>query len=127
MSKGSKLGKNADDIFSSKPIQKEKHASETIVHKEVKTEQEHEDLKRSRGRPVEHKEEWSKITVVLLDKQIHWLDKLASEIRLNTKIAVSRAELIRATIAAVEESGIDLSLLGSEKDIKELLLDKLKK
>ena len=80
-----------------------------------------------RGRPVEHKEEWSKITVVLLDKQIHWLDKLASEIRLNTKIAVSRAELIRAVISAIEESGIDLSRLGNEKDIKDFLLDKLNK
>jgi hypothetical protein len=127
MSKAPKLGKSADDIFSSKPIQKEKPASEPIVHKEVKAEQEQEELKRSRGRPVEHKEEWSKITVVLLDKQIHWLDKLASEIRLNTKIAVSRAELIRATIAAVEESELDISQLRNEKDIKNFLLEKLKK
>lgn len=84
-------------------------------------------VKQTRGRPIEHKEEWSKITVVLLDKQIHWLDQLASNIRLNTKAAVSRAELIRALIAAIEESETDLSQLGSETAIKNFVLEKLKK
>jgi hypothetical protein len=77
--------------------------------------------KQPRGRPVEHKEEWSKITVVLLDKQIHWLDQLASNIRLNTKTAISRTELIRAIIASVEESGVDLSQLKNEAEIKSRL------
>jgi hypothetical protein len=79
-------------------------------------------MKQPRGRPVEHKEEWSKITVVLLDKQIHWLDQLASNIRLNTKSAISRAELIRAIIASIEESGVELSQLKSENEIKDHLL-----
>lgn len=125
----SKLGKSADDIFR-KPIQQEKAVIEPIVvtHKaEVIQETEEPPSKQPRGRPQEHKETWSKITVVLLDKQIHWLDQLASTIRLNTKSAVSRAELIRSTIAAIEESGIDLSQLGNEKDIKEVILQKLRK
>lgn len=82
--------------------------------------------KQARGRPIEHKEGWSKVTVVLLDKQIHWLDQLASTIRLNTKAAISRAELIRAAIAAIEESDIDLSSIGSEQAVKEILLEKLR-
>ncbi len=125
----SKLGKSADDIFR-KPTQQEKVVIEPIVvtHKaEVIREAEEPTSKQSRGRPQEHKETWSKITVVLLDKQIHWLDQLASTIRLNTKAAVSRAELIRATLAAVEESGLDISQLKNEEDIKNLLLEKLKK
>jgi hypothetical protein len=121
-----KLGKNADNIFSRKPIQQENPAIEApITHKEIALPE--EDLKRSRGRPVEHKETWSKITVVLLDKQIHWLDNLASAIRLNTKSAISRAQILRAMIAAVEESGLDLSHLHSEDDVKNFLLENLKK
>jgi len=83
--------------------------------------------KQARGRPQEHKENWSKITVVFLDKQIFWLDQLASNIRLNTKSAPSRAEILRATISALEESGIDLSHLRNEEDIKTFLLEKLRK
>ncbi len=118
-----KLGKNADDIFA-KPSQKEKPAMASVVVKQ--TEEETPKEKQARGRPLEHKEGWSKVTVVLLDKQIHWLDQLASTIRLNTKAAVSRAELIRAAIAAIEESEIDLSNIGSEQAIKNVLLEKLR-
>lgn len=117
-----KLGKSADDIFSAKP---KKHV-EQPVPKPVEHEAPKEE-KQARGRPIEHKEGWSKVTVVLLDKQIHWLDQLASTIRLNTKAAISRAELIRAAIAAIEESDIDLSNIGSEQGIKNILLEKLRK
>lgn len=78
--------------------------------------------KQSRGRPQEHNESWSKITVTLLDKQIHWLDQLASNIRFNTKVAISRTELIQAIIAAAEESSADLSRLKNKTEIKDHLL-----
>ncbi len=83
--------------------------------------------KQPRGRPVVHKDEWTKVTVVLLDKQIHWLDKLALEIRLNTKAAISRAEILRGMISAIKESRLDLSQATSEEEIKKVLLEKLKK
>jgi hypothetical protein len=83
--------------------------------------------KQPRGRPVAHKDEWTKVTVVLLDKQIHWLDKLALEIRLNTKAAISRAEILRGMISAIKESRLDLSQATSEEEIKKSLLEKLKK
>lgn len=118
-----KLGKGADDIFTN-PGQKEKPALEHIIAKQ--TEEEPPKEKQARGRPLEHKESWSKVTVVLLDKQIHWLDQLASTIRLNTKAAISRAELIRAIIAAIEESKIDLSNVDCESAIKDILLRKLR-
>jgi hypothetical protein len=81
----------------------------------------------ARGRPQEHTETWTKATVVLLDRQIYWLDRLASDIRFNTKSAMSRAEIIRAFISAVQESDIDLSQFTSEEAIKEYLLSILKK
>jgi hypothetical protein len=117
-----KLGKGADDIFSAKPKERVEPAATKSVEQEALKEE-----KQARGRPVEHKEGWSKVTVVLFDKQIHWLDQLASTIRLNTKAAISRAELLRAAIAAIEESAIDLSNIGSEQAIKEVLLEKLSK
>jgi hypothetical protein len=80
----------------------------------------------SRGRPKEHADAWTKVTTVLFDRQIHWLDTLASTIRLNTRLALSRAEIIRGLISAVEESGIDLSQVSNEEDIKNILLKKLK-
>lgn len=121
----SKIGKSADDIFLRKPIQQEKLNTEPDAIELTST---NELLlsKQLRGRPQEHKESWSKITVVLLDKQIHWLDQLTSTIRLNTKSAVSRAEFIRAIIAAIEESEIDLSHLKNEIMIKDFILEKLK-
>lgn len=120
-----RVGKRVDDIFS--PTKKAQQEKSVLEQPRIEnTQQETPKVKQSRGRPVEHQEEWSKITVVLLDKQIHWLDQLASTIRLNTKTAISRAELIRAILAAIEESGIDLSQLRGENDIKNILLDRLK-
>ena len=119
-----KLGKSADDIFA-KPKKPIEPVLDPVVRKQHEEEAPKE--KQGRGRPIEHKEGWSKVTVVLLDKQIHWLDQLASNIRLNTKAALSRAELIRAAISAIEESDIDLSNIGSEQEIKNILLEKLRK
>jgi len=125
----SRLGKGKDDIFASpksvvkeiNPMMQEVGAiNNEDIHPEIQ-------LKQPKGRPLEHKEEWTKVTVVLLDRQIHWLDQLALDIRHNTKAAVSRAELIRSLIAAVEESKVDLSRLGNENGIKDFLLEKLKK
>lgn len=56
-----------------------------------------------------HTEPWAKITVVLLDRHVALLDRLAVDIRLKHGKAISRAELIRALIEAAYQSGIDLS------------------
>ena len=78
-----------------------------------------------RGRPKVHKEEWTKTNVVLLDSQIAFLDTLSVDIRYRTKNYVSRSDLIRALIAALEESKLDLSEIDSEAGLKSLLVDKL--
>jgi len=54
-------------------------------------------------------ESWSKITVVLLDRQVAFLDRLAVDIRLRHGVAISRAELIRALIEAMIQSDVPLS------------------
>ena len=69
--------------------------------------------RRRPGRPRVHAESWTKATVVLFDRQIAFLDKLAAGIREKSGVPISRAQLIRALIDAVAESDIDLTLVGS--------------
>jgi len=80
-----------------------------------------------RGRPPLHEESWTKATTILLDSQIHWLDTLAANIRLRTRISISRAEIIRSMISATMESGLDLSKVNSDEEIKNIILEKLKR
>lgn len=126
-----RMGKNVADIFSKRePITQEKIATPDQKKKEPKPipqkEIDKETSIKSRGRPAQHTESWTKVTVVLLDRQIHWIDNLASEIRLNTRAALSRAEILRAMIDAVAESGIELSRVQSDVEVKDLLLKSLK-
>ena len=69
--------------------------------------------KSNRGRPIVHTEPWAKITVVLLDRHVAYLDRLAIDIRLKHGKAISRAELF--------QSGVDLSQADSIDTLVELL------
>ena len=81
--------------------------------------------KRGPGRPPVHDEEWTKVTVVLFNRQIVFLDRLASNIRAQSGAAISRAQLIRALIDALSEGDIDLTTARSEKDLKATLMSRL--
>lgn len=83
--------------------------------------------KPNRGRPVVHTEPWAKITVVLLDRHVAYLDRLAIDIRLKHGRAISRAEIIRGLIESAIQSGIDLSQAESIDTLVELLLSSMKK
>ena len=50
----------------------------------------------TRGRPPVHQETWSKVSVVLFDRQIVHLDRIATDIRGKSGKVLNRAELIRA-------------------------------
>jgi hypothetical protein len=75
----------------------------------------------SRGRPIVHTEPWAKITVVLLDRHVAYLDRLAIDIRLKHGKAISRAEIIRGLIEAAIQSGVDLAQADSIDTLVELL------
>src|SRR5688500_12625227 len=83
--------------------------------------------KSNRGRPIVHTEPWAKITVVLLDRHVAYLDRLAIDIRLKHGKAISRAEIIRGLIEAAYQSGTDLSQADSIDTIVELLSTSKKK
>lgn len=122
-----KIGKNKDDIFGKprREIILPIHDEEPEPLKEAEPSKEIVKEKAGRGRPVEHSAAWTKVTVVLLDRQIHWLDSLSLAIRQKTKAAISRAEIIRALIDAVEESGLDLTDIPSEQEIKRFILARI--
>jgi hypothetical protein len=80
---------------------------------------------RKRGRRPSHTERWTKVTVVLFDRQIVFLDRLGADIRAASGGAISRAHVIRALIDALTESDLDLTLMRSESDLKALLTARL--
>src|SRR5207248_10215886 len=77
------------------------------------------------GRPPVHDEAWTKVTVVLFNRQIVFLDRLAANIRAQSGAAISRAQLIRALLDAVTDADIDLTTATSEADLKTTLLARL--
>jgi len=77
------------------------------------------------GRPPIHEEAWTKVTVVLFNRQIVFLDRLAANIRAQSGAAISRAQLIRALLDAVADADVDLTSSTSEADLKATLLARL--
>ncbi len=70
------------------------------------------------GRPPVHSETWSKVSVVLFDRQIRLLDRLAIDIRVKNGKQLNRAEIIRALIDGLIDSGMDISGTASEKELR---------
>jgi len=81
--------------------------------------------KRKPGRPPVHDEAWTKVTVVLFNRQIVFLDRLAANIRAQSGAAISRAQLIRAVLDAISDADIDLTTATSEADLKATILARL--
>lgn len=81
--------------------------------------------KRKPGRPPVHDEAWTKVTVVLFNRQIVFLDRLAASIRAQSGAAISRAQLIRAVVDAISDADIDLTTATSEADLKATILARL--
>ena len=80
---------------------------------------------KKRGRRPSHTEHWTKVTVVLFDRQIVFLDRLGADIRAASGVAISRAHVIRALIDALSESDLDLTGTRSENDLKAILTARL--
>jgi hypothetical protein len=81
--------------------------------------------KRRPGRPPVHDEAWTKVTVVLFNRQIVFLDRLAANIRAQSGAAISRAQLIRSVVDAISDADIDLTTATSEADLKATILARL--
>ena len=80
---------------------------------------------KKRGRRPSHTEQWTKVTVVLFDRQIVFLDRLCADIRATSGVAISRAHVIRALIDALTESDLDLTGTRSEADLRAIITARL--
>ena len=78
-----------------------------------------------RGRRRAHAEDWTKVTVVLLDRQIAFLDRLVADVRAASGMALGRAHVIRALVNALAASDIDLTSCRSEADLVSMLTTRL--
>ena len=108
LARAKRLGKSGEEIFSTAGGDT---ASPTVPKK--------------RGRRPSHTEHWTKVTVVLFDRQIVFLDRLGADIRAASGVAISRAHVIRALIDALSESDLDLTGTRSESDLKAVLTARL--
>ena len=81
--------------------------------------------KRGPGRPPMHDEAWTKVTVVLFDRQIVFLDRVAASIRAHSGAVITRAQLIRALVDAMADADVDLTSSRSEQDLKATILARL--
>jgi hypothetical protein len=70
------------------------------------------------GRPPVHTETWSKVSVVLFDRQIVHLDRVSTDVRSRSGKVLNRAEIIRALIDGLIDSGMDITTAGSEADLR---------
>jgi len=105
--KPKRIGKSADDIFL------------------PRVPGDDGDRPKKRGRRPSHTENWTKVTVVLFDRQIVFLDRLGADIRAASGVAISRAHVIRALIDALSESDLDLTGTRSESDLRAILTARL--
>ena len=108
VAKPKRLGKSGEDIF----VPSAPESSDV-------------DRPKKRGRRPSHTEHWTKVTVVLFDRQIVFLDRLGADIRAASGVAISRAHVIRALIDALSESDLDLTGTRSEADLKAILTARL--
>jgi hypothetical protein len=58
------------------------------------------------------------VSVVLFDRQIDHLDSLAIEIRGKNGKVLNRAEIIRALIDGLIDSGMDITAVATEADLR---------
>src|SRR5262245_24752789 len=80
-----------------------------------------------RGRPRIHQEAWTKVSIVMFERQIVTLDRLTNAIRDKTGANLTRASVIRALLDALEESRLDVTAVGSDDQLKRLLAERLSK
>ena len=84
-----------------------------------------ESQQKRRKRRAAHGERWTKVTVVLMDRQVVFLDRLGADIRAASDSTISRAHLVRALVDALAESDMDLTHSRSERDLVQALTGRL--
>src|SRR2546430_1660891 len=79
------------------------------------------------GRPQVHDETWTKVSVVLFERQVQDLDNPAASIRRQGHRSINRASLIRALIDGILQSRLDLSRHSSEATLRDDISHRMNK
>ena len=82
--------------------------------------------KRGRGRPPKSNVA-RQVTLMLTEPLDDRLTDLTHEIWHSSRTRISKSEIVRASLRAVLESGIDFNSATSEEEIAQLLLKKLRR
>jgi len=82
-------------------------------------------LRPKRGRPRTHREAWTKVSVVMFDRQVVQLDRLTRTIRGKSGANLTRAEVIRALLDALNESRLDVTSVLSGAHLQRIVSQKL--
>ena len=78
-----------------------------------------------RGRPSVHDEAWSKVSVVLFDRQVRQLDDLVSMIRKDSRFSFNRTTIIRALIEGLMQSRLDVRMTRTEAELVATIANRL--
>ena len=73
------------------------------------------------GRPTALSEQWTRVAMILFDRQIVFLDRLITDIRASTGVVVKRTDIVRALIDGLIESKVDWNSARDASDIRELI------
>ena len=132
-----KIGKNARDIFAStaptptqasiEPEAPLEPADEGTDFSSGEVDYPAQETSRRRGRPVVHHEAAIKITTVLLNRHVVYLDSVSNAIRGNSGAVVKRSEILRALVEALEAVAPDWDEVRSQNDLVEQLKARLQK
>jgi hypothetical protein len=80
---------------------------------------------RTRGRPKIHSESWTRVSVLLFVRHLEFLDRLSAAARTPGVRALSRADILRALIDALEESRVTLPAGSTADDVRLKLTERL--
>jgi len=77
------------------------------------------------GRPPVHEEPTEKTTVILRRSNVVYLDRTSAEVRATSGTSLRRSEILRALVDALQESRLDITGVGSEGELRGLLVGHL--
>jgi hypothetical protein len=75
-----------------------------------------------RGRPHVHDESWTKVSVVLFDRQIKQLDRILRDMRRPDGKRLTRASLIRAFLDGLLKGGVEVQPTVSETELRDQIV-----
>jgi len=85
------------------------------------------DVKRGPGRPPREGGSTIQSALRLTEEVSDWVEELSFLIWKESKKKISRSEIVRGILQGVKDSGIDLTKISGEEELRELVLKKMRR